>query len=186
MEWMTVAIAAMNKIAIYPVHYPISSASPAADASSIVGAAMEMPTARMAAMRIQPSAVRIKCFLNFSTFFILLYPQFQSSEHVIRKPSSPARMAAAFRNCGCAISTTIVATTPMSRRICAVKGTAPPAGRGVPASPTIAAFRSGCSAMARTIVATTAMSCPRTVPSAIRKRTSSAATTDAYPSEYLK
>lgn len=73
-----------------------------------------------------------------------------------------------------------------NRRICVDNGTAPPDGSVVPVSPIIVAFPSGCSAMAKTTVATKATNCQPTVRSAIQRRTSSAATTDAFPSKLNK
>lgn len=96
-----------------------------------------------------------------------------------RKPSSLARTAAAYQNCGCATSTTIAATTQTSQRTCAGSVTARPAGRGARDGPTIGAYPNGCSATAKTIVATVRTSCPKIVRRA-SPRTISVRTIGAY------
>lgn len=104
---------------------------------------------------------------------------------MIQTLNSLAKTAVAFPNCGCVISTTIAAMTLTNPRICVVNEIARRDGEDVQASRTIDAFPNGCSAMAKTIVVTTATSCQKTVPSANRKPTSSARTTDAFPSSGL-
>lgn len=101
------------------------------------------------------------------------------------KPNLAARTAVAFQNCGCATLTTIAVMTLMNQLTCAVSETARQDGRDAPASLTIVASRNGFSAMERTIAATTATNFQRTARFANPKQTSSARTTDAYPSNGL-
>lgn len=69
-----------------------------------------------------------------------------------RKPNLRVKTAAAYRNYGCAISTTTAATIPMNRRTCAVRGTAQQAGNVVQEGQTTVASRNGCSATGKTTV----------------------------------
>lgn len=100
--------------------------------------------------------------------------------------SSHAKMRAAYRNYGCVILIMIVVMIPMSLPICVANGTARPDGNGVPASQTTAAFQNGCFAMAKTIAATIATKHQKTAPYAVLRRITSAPTTDAFRSEYIK
>jgi len=80
--------------------------------------------------------------------------------------------------------TTTAATTLTSPPSSAGSATAPLVGSDARDAPTTAAFPSGCSATARMTAGTTRTSCPRTVPIAAARAISSAAITDACPSEF--
>lgn len=116
---------------------------------------------------------------------ILFTNSLQINDLVILKRSSAARMDVASRNSGCVTLTMTVAMTQMSQRTCVVRRTAPPDGRDAQDSPTIAAFPNGCSAMAKMTVGITVMNSRRIVQLASLRRTSSAAITDAFQSEFV-
>lgn len=105
---------------------------------------------------------------------------------VILTPNSAARTDAVFLNCGCVISIMIAAMTRMNRPTCVANATVPLAGRDVQDNRITVAFPNGCSVMVKTIVAITVMNCQRIVPHVMRKRTSSVATIDVYPSKFNK
>uniref|UniRef100_A0A8D8XPZ3 Low-density lipoprotein receptor-related protein 2 n=1 Tax=Cacopsylla melanoneura TaxID=428564 RepID=A0A8D8XPZ3_9HEMI len=100
---------------------------------------------------------------------------------VTRTPSSPVVTATAYPNCGCVTLTTTVGMIATSLPTCAARRTVLRDGRDVRARRTTDVFRSGCSATARMTVETAVMSCRRTVPSVMRRQTSSARTTGVFP-----
>uniref|UniRef100_A0A8D8ZVZ7 Uncharacterized protein n=1 Tax=Cacopsylla melanoneura TaxID=428564 RepID=A0A8D8ZVZ7_9HEMI len=100
---------------------------------------------------------------------------------VTRTPSSPVVTATAYPNCGCVTLTTTVGMIATSLPTCAARRTVLRDGRDVRARRITDVFRSGCSATARMTVETAVMSCRRTVPSVMRRQTSSARTTGVFP-----
>lgn len=102
---------------------------------------------------------------------------------MIPRLNSPARMAVALPNSGCATLTMIAEMIQMNQPICVVNETVPLDGNGALVNPTIGAYPNGCSAMERMIAVTTAMNCQRTVPFATVKPISSVPITGAFQSK---
>jgi hypothetical protein len=107
---------------------------------------------------------------------------FATSVIVIPTQSFGVTMANAFRSCGSVILTMIAGMTVMSPPSCVANAIVQLVGAAVPAIPITAAFPSGCSVMAKTTAVMAQMSCLRTAPSVQKKATSSAGTSDVWPS----
>lgn len=92
-------------------------------------------------------------------------------------------MPDAFRNCGCAISTTTAVTTQTNRPTCVDNVIVQPVGNVARVNRITVAFRNGCSATEKMIAVITVTNCRKTVPFVMAKPISSVPTIAVFQSK---